>query len=245
MPATKEIRTQIKSIGNTKKITKAMEMVAASKMRRAQERRLSSQPYAERIRAVIGHLANARPEYEPAYMKTRAAYRVGFIVVSSDRGLCGGLNNNLFKRTMEAMSSWKHKNVEMDLCLIGQKAESFFKRFGGNIVGNVNHLGDAPQLVDLIGTVKVMLDAYTEGRIDRLFIVSNKFVNTMTQSPVVEQLLPFPPQKKWNAHINGIIYMSLIHSIYWIYYPSVMWKHRFIKVWWKILRVNKLHVWWR
>lgn len=196
MPATKEIRTQIKSIGNTKKITKAMEMVAASKMRRAQERMFSSKPYAERIRSVIGHLAHARPEYEPVYMRTRAAYRVGFIVVSSDRGLCGGLNNNLFKRTIEAMSSWRQKNVEIDLCLIGSKAEVFFKRLGGNIVGHVNHLGDAPALTDLIGTVKVMLDAYATGQIDRLFVVSNKFVNTMTQEPQVQQLLPFPPAEE-------------------------------------------------
>ncbi len=196
MPATKEIRTQIKSIGNTQKITKAMEMVAASKMRRAQERMLTSRPYAERIRAVIGHLAHARPEYEPVYLRTRAAYRVGFIIVSSDRGLCGGLNHNLFKRAIEAMSSWQQKNVEIDLCLIGQKAESFFKRLGGSIVGNVTHLGDTPQIIDLIGTVKVMLDAYAEGRIDRLFIVSNKLINTMTQQPQVQQLLPFPPAEE-------------------------------------------------
>jgi F-type H+-transporting ATPase subunit gamma len=193
MASTKEIRTKIKSIGNTRKITKAMEMVAASKMRRAQDRMLASQPYAARIRSVIGHLANARPEYEPIYMRVRPAYRVGFIIVSSDRGLCGGLNNNLFKVTIEAMQQWKNKNVEVDLCLIGQKAESFFKRLGGQIVGHVSHLGDSPEMNDLIGTVKVMLDAYSEGRIDRLFIVSNKFINTMTQEATVQQLLPFPP----------------------------------------------------
>ncbi|MFA6036558.1 MAG: F0F1 ATP synthase subunit gamma [Legionellales bacterium] len=196
MASTKEIRTKIKSIGNTRKITKAMKMVAASKMRRAQDRMLASQPYAQRIRSVIGHLAHARPEYEPVYMRTRPAYRVGYIIVSSDRGLCGGLNNNLFKAVLESMSSWKNKNVEIDLCLIGQKAESFFKRLGGNIVGHVSHLGDAPQMSDLIGTVKVMLDAYANGNIDRLFIVSNKFINTMTQEPVVQQLLPFPPAEE-------------------------------------------------
>ncbi len=193
MASTKEIRTKIKSIGNTRKITKAMEMVAASKMRRAQDRMLASQPYADRIRSVIGHLANARPEYEPIYMRVRPAYRVGYIIVSSDRGLCGGLNNNLFKATIESMLEWRNKNVEVDLCLIGQKAESFFKRVGGQIVGHVSHLGDSPQMNDLIGTVKVMLDAYSEGRIDRLFIVSNKFINTMTQEATVQQLLPFPP----------------------------------------------------
>jgi F-type H+-transporting ATPase subunit gamma len=196
MASTKEIRTKIKSIGNTRKITKAMEMVAASKMRRAQDRMLASQPYAQRIRAVIGHLAHARPEYEPVFLRTRAAHRVGYIIVSSDRGLCGGLNNNLFKVMLESMVSWKNKNVEIDLCLIGQKAEGFFKRLGGNIVSHVNHLGDSPQISDLIGSVKTMLDAYTEGTIDRLFIVSNKFINTMTQEPTVQQLLPFPPAEE-------------------------------------------------
>lgn len=196
MASTKEIRTKIKSIGNTKKITKAMEMVAASKMRRAQDKMLTSQPYAERIRSVIGHLANARPEYVPVYMRVRPAYRVGYIIVASDRGLCGGLNNNLFKAVVESMNQWKKKNVEIDLCIIGQKAEGFFKRMGGNIVAQASHLGDSPQMTDLIGTVKVMLDAYSNGTIDRLFIVSNKFVNTMTQQPTVQQLLPFPPAEE-------------------------------------------------
>jgi len=186
----KEIRTKIKSIQNTQKITRAMEMVAASKMRKAQERMSAARPYATKIRNVIGHLAHAQPEYKHPYLNEREVKRVGFIVISSDRGLCGGLNSNLFKHTMRAMKEWHEKNVEIDVCTIGKKSAVYFKRVKANITGQVVNLGDKPRIDDLIGTVKVMLDAFDEGKIDRLFIVYNDFVNTMTQSPNVEQLLP-------------------------------------------------------
>ena len=190
MAGAKEIRTQISSIKSTQKITSAMEMVAASKMRKAQERRETSRPYAERIRQVVGHIAHANAEYTHTYMSEREAKRVGFIIVSTDRGLCGGLNINLFKTAVQEMSGWKDKGVEIDLCLIGSKAVSFFRNYGGNVVAAMTHIGDAPNVGDLIGGVKVMLDSYEDGTIDRLFIVHSEFVNTMTQSPRSQQLLP-------------------------------------------------------
>jgi len=193
MAGAKEIRTKIKSIKNTQKITRAMEMVAASKMRRAQERMQASRPYAERIHEVISHLAKGNPEYHHMYLKQREVKRVGFIVVSTDRGLCGGLNINLFKKVLLAMRDWSKQDVAIDLCVIGTKAEGFFKRVGANLVSHLSHLGDKPAMGSLIGGVKVMLDAYEQGTIDKLFIVSNHFVNTMTQTATVEQLLPFTP----------------------------------------------------
>ena len=200
MAGAKEIRTQIASIKSTQKITSAMEMVAASKMRRAQERRQTSRPYAERIRQVVGHVANANAEYKHNFMLERDAKRVGFIIISTDRGLCGGLNINLFKKTLESMTEWHGKNVEIDLCLIGNKGVSFFRNYGGNVVAAMTHIGDAPNIADLIGGVKVMLDSYDEGRIDRLFLVNNQFINTMTQKPVVEQLLPLVPDEDKSLH---------------------------------------------
>jgi F-type H+-transporting ATPase subunit gamma len=190
MAAGKEIRTKISSIRSTQKITSAMQMVAASKMRRAQDRMRLGKPYARRMRAVVGHIANAAPEYQHMYMKQRDVRRVGFLVVSTDRGLCGGLNINLFKRTVRAMKEWADQGVEIDLSLIGAKAAAFFNSYGGNVVAAVRDVGETPSLADLIGSVKTMLDAYSSGRIDRLFLVSNEFVNTMVQNPVVEQLLP-------------------------------------------------------
>ena len=172
-----------------------MELVAASKMRRAQERMLLGKPYAERMRAVIGHIANAHSEYRHQYLEERAVKRVGFIIISTDRGLCGGLNINLFKATVRAMKGWQEQGAEIDLCTIGAKAATFFGGLGGNIVATIRDLGDAPSAADLIGSVKVMLDAYDEGRIDRLFLVGNTFVNTMTQKPEVHQLLPLLPEK--------------------------------------------------
>ncbi len=194
MAVGKEIRTKIKSVQSTRKITRAMEMVAASKMRRAQEQMAAARPYALKMRNVISHLAHAHPEYKHTYLQDREVKRVGYIVVSSDRGLCGGLNNNLFKNALINMKDWSGKNVQMDACAIGQKALSFFRRVGGNVTSQVTHLGDRPRIEKLIGTVKVMLDAFNAGKIDRLFIVSNVFVNTMTQKPTVEQLLPIKAQ---------------------------------------------------
>ncbi len=191
MAVGKEIRTQIKSIENTKKITRAMEMVAASKMRKAQDRMASSRPYAEKMRQVIAHLAHAHPEYKHPYLEEREQVkRVGFIIVSSDRGLCGGLNNNLFRKVLKDMKAWEEKGAEVNLGIIGQKANSFFRGIGGNITSQVANLGDAPHINDIVGAVKVMLDAYDNGEIDRLFVVHNNFVNTMTQDPQVSQLLP-------------------------------------------------------
>lgn len=196
MAGAKEIRTQIKSIKNTQKITRAMEMVAASKMRGAQQRMQAARPYADKIRQVIGHLARANPEYQHPFMAARPEKRVGYIVVSSDRGLAGGLNSNLFRQVIAAVAKDREQGLELDLVTIGNKAIQFFKRFGGNVVAQASHLGDAPHLTDLIGTVKVMLDAYREGRIDRLVICYNRFVNTMTQAPTVEQILPLPPAEE-------------------------------------------------
>ncbi|MBE0510246.1 MAG: F0F1 ATP synthase subunit gamma [Chromatiales bacterium] len=190
MASGKEIRSKIKSVQNTQKITRAMEMVAASKMRKAQDRMSATRPYAENIRRVIGHLAMAHPEYTHSYMREREVKRVGIIVISTDRGLCGGLNTNLFKAGLGVMREWKDKGIDVDVCSIGSKGLGFFKRVGGKIVAEVSGLGDAPRLEELLGSVKVMLDAYDNGEIDRLFVVYNQFVNTMTQKPTVEQLLP-------------------------------------------------------
>jgi F-type H+-transporting ATPase subunit gamma len=193
MAGAKEIRTQIGSVKNTQKVTKALEMVSASKIRKSQDRMSASRPYSSKIRSVIGHLGQANPEVPHPYLVEREAKRVGFIVVSTDRGLCGGLNINLFKLSLNEMRGWQEKGCELDLCLIGQKATQFFRRYGGNVVAQASHLGDKPRLADLIGTVKIMLDAYKDGKIDRLFIVYNDFINTMSQKPAVLRLLPVEP----------------------------------------------------
>ena len=190
MAGAKEIRTKIASIKGTQKITKAMEMVAASKMRRAQERMLATRPYAEKIQNVVSHLSHAHPEYHHPYLEKREAKRVGLIIISTDRGLCGGLNINLFKSVIAAMKEWDAEGLDIDLTLIGTKSNGFFKRLGGNITATASHLGDAPSIVELIGTVKVMLDSYEAGGIDRLYLAHNEFENTMSQNPVVKQLIP-------------------------------------------------------
>ena len=193
MAVGKEVKTKISSIKSTQKITSAMEMVAASKMRRAQERRAVGKPYAIRIRSVVGQIAKAVSEYKHVYMEQREIKRVGYIIISTDRGLCGGLNTNLFKQAIKSMKDWSDKGVSNDLCVVGNKAAGFFGGFGGNIVATVKDLGDAPTQNDLIGGIKVMLDAYEAGTIDQLYLVSNEFVNTMTQTPLIEQLLPLKP----------------------------------------------------
>ena len=195
MASGKEIRAQIKSISNTRKITSAMEMVAASKMRKAQDRMASSRPYAEKILAVIHHLAQANPEYHHPYLQKRDVKRVGFIVVSSDRGLCGGLNNNLFRDVLRRMRELQDQGVEIDICTIGQKASNFFSRLG-TLKAQVTHLGDAPEIADIIGTVKCMLSAYDNGELDQTYVVFNRFVNTMTQQPTFEQLLPIATEEE-------------------------------------------------
>jgi F-type H+-transporting ATPase subunit gamma len=190
MAVGKEIRTKIASIKNTQKITRAMEMVAASKMRKTKDRMQATRPYSKKIGKIIKHLAQANPEYKHPYLVVRDVKRVGIILVSSDRGLCGGLNSNLFRKTLSRLLEWDNANIEVDVCTIGTKAFGFFGNLKVNLVGQVSKLGDAPHLSDIVGVIKIMLDAYLEGRIDELYIVSNEFVNTMTQRPTVEQLLP-------------------------------------------------------
>jgi F-type H+-transporting ATPase subunit gamma len=190
MANAKEIRTQIKSIRNTAKITKAMEMVAAAKMRKAQDRMAASRPYAERIRTVIGHLMHARPDYRHPFMLEREARRVGYIIVSTDRGLCGGLNANMFRRVLRELREWRDQGIEVELCLIGRKAAQFFRRLDVNIVATLQDLGDVPRVGDLVGAIQVMLNGYSEGTLDRVFLVHNEFVNTMSQKPEVVTLLP-------------------------------------------------------
>ena len=198
MAAGKEIRSKISSIQNTQKITSAMEMVAASKMRRAQERMQVGKPYARRIRAVMGHLANANPEHRHLFMGQREVTRVGYIVVATDRGLCGGLNINLFKATIQSMQQWHEAGKEVELSLVGAKAAAFFNSYGGNVVSAVRNMGEEPAVADLIGGVKTMLDSYTEGRLDKLYLAGNEFFNTMTQNPHIQQLLPLEPEDDEN-----------------------------------------------
>ena len=190
MAVGKEIRTKIASIKNTQKITRAMEMVAASKMRKTKDRMQATRPYSVKIGQIIKHLAQANPEYKHTFLVPRDVKRVGVIVVSSDRGLCGGLNSNLFRKTLAELMQWENTNIEVDICTIGSKAFGFFSNLKVNLVGQVSKLGDAPHLHDIVGIIKIMLDAYEVGTIDQLYVVSNEFVNTMTQRPTIEQLLP-------------------------------------------------------
>ncbi|MBA2648442.1 MAG: F0F1 ATP synthase subunit gamma [Legionella sp.] len=211
MAGAKEIRTKISSIKKTRKITRAMEMVAASKMRKTQERMRASKPYASKIYDVVKHIARANSEYRHPFMEVRDIKRVGIIVVTSDRGLCGGLNSNLLRETIRAIRQWKEKGHEVDVSVIGRKGQAFFKRVGGNILGSVDQLGDTPGVKDLIGIVKIMVDAFYQGRLDALHIVYNEFVNTMTQRPQVIQLLPLPKSVEDDA---------LAHHWDYIYEPD-------------------------
>ena len=193
MPSPKEIRGKIKSVKNTQKITRAMEKVAMSKMRRASERMQHARPYAEKIRRTMGHLTQANPDYKHPFMVEREVKRVGYIIVSTDRGLCGGLNTNLFRAVVRAVAEWRAKGVEAEFAVIGNKGLGFFKRVGGKVTAQVAHLGDRPHVEQLLGLVKVATDAYREAGVDRVFLVYNQFVNTMTQKPTVHQLLPVEP----------------------------------------------------
>jgi F-type H+-transporting ATPase subunit gamma len=195
MAVGREIKKKIGSVQNTQKITSAMQMVAASKMRRTQERMRQGKPYSEKIRSVIGHLANSNPEYRHTYMVPREVKRIGYIVVSSDKGLCGGLNVNLFRALVRDMAQWHNQGVESDLGVIGNKASRFFRSIGGNVLAELTDVGETPTLSSLIGGIKVMLDVYEAGQIDRLFVISNEFVNTMTQTPVIRQLLPLEAEQ--------------------------------------------------
>ncbi len=214
MSGAKEIRTQIKSVNNTQKITTAMEMVAASKMRGAQQRMQAALPYAEKMRQVIGHLAQANPEYQhPFLVRHDEVSRVGYIIVSSDRGLCGGLNNNLFRAVIRELRDHEKAGQEARLCTVGSKAIQFFSRLSAPIVAEVSQLGDTPHLQDLIGTIKVMMDQYAEGELDRVVICYNRFVNTMTQTPTTEQILPLPPTESETIRDRA-------HSWDYVYEPS-------------------------
>jgi F-type H+-transporting ATPase subunit gamma len=230
MPGVKEIRIKIASFKSTQKITKAMEMVAASKMRKAQERMRATRPYAEKIRRVIGHLRHANPDFKHPYLIEREPKSVGFIVISTDRGLAGGLNVNLFKATLAAMREWQQQGADVSMCLIGSKGVQFFRRLGNvKTLATVTHLGDRPHVADLIGTVKVMLDLYKEGKLDRLFLVHNVFVNTMSQKPVVRQLLPVVTededklQKLWD-YIYEPAAADLLESVLMRYIESQVYQ---------------------
>ncbi len=190
MAVGKEIRSKIGSIKNTQKITRAMEMVAASKMRKTKDRMLATRPYSKKIGQIIKHLAQANPEYKHPFLVERQVKRVGVIVISSDRGLCGGLNSNLFRKTLTQITQWDKANIEVDICTIGTKAFGFFGNLKTNLLGQVSKLGDTPHQHDIIGIIKIMLDAYQQGQIDELHVVYNEFVNTMTQKPTIEKLLP-------------------------------------------------------
>ena len=192
MAVGKEIKTKIASVQNTQKITNAMEMVAASKMRKAQDSMAASRPYATNIRNVIGHIALGNLEYRHPYMEERETKRVGYIVVSTDRGLCGGLNINLFKKVLADAAQQQAAGAEVEFAVVGSKATSFFNNMGAKVTAQISGLGDNPSVTDLVGSVKVMLKAYDDGEIDKLFVVYNKFVNTMTQQPTIDQLLPLP-----------------------------------------------------
>jgi len=190
MAVGKEIRSKITSVKNTQKITKAMEMVAGSKLRRTQDRMAASRPYAERIRMVIGHLSEANPDYRHPFLHAREVKRVGYIIITTDRGLCGSLNVNLFRTLLNDMREWQKKDVEVDVCVVGAKGIAFFRRLKTNVVAATSHLGDAPTVADLIGTITAMTDSYQQCTIDRLFLVHNVFVNTMSQVPEISTLLP-------------------------------------------------------
>jgi F-type H+-transporting ATPase subunit gamma len=236
MAGAKEIRTKIKSIKSTQKITKAMEMVAASKMRKAQERMKAARPYAAKIRNVISHLAHAHTEYRSPGLIERDLKRIGLIVVSTDRGLCGGLNTNLFKATIQSMQQWRERGIEIDVCTIGTKAFQFFRRLRGNVVAHVSHLGDSPRFEDVLGPVKVMVDAFDEGRVDAIYLVYNEFVNTMSQKPRIERLMPITaevqdaaPSHRWDyiyepdpkdliemllrRYSESVVYQSLVENV--------------------------------
>ncbi|PZO65433.1 MAG: F0F1 ATP synthase subunit gamma [Pseudoxanthomonas suwonensis] len=196
MAGGREIKTKIKSVQNTRKVTRALEMVSASKIRKAQERMKASRPYAQAMKQVIGHLAQANSDFQHPYLTERTSVkRVGYIIVSSDRGLAGGLNNNLFRKLLAEFRSWQEQGVEVDLVTIGQKASVFFRRIKVNMLATVTHLGDTPTVERLVGVIKVMLDAYESGSVDRVFLAYNDFVNTMTQRAAFDQLLPLPPSE--------------------------------------------------
>jgi F-type H+-transporting ATPase subunit gamma len=232
MPGTKEIRMKIRSVQNTRKITKAMEMVAASKMRRAQERMRAARPYSEKIRNVAAHISHANPEYRHPYLVERdTVKRIGIIVISTDKGLCGALNTNLLRMVLNQYKEWRAEGEEVDVCCIGNKAFSFMQRLGTNILAQVTNMGDRPHLERLIGAVKVMLDGYAADRFDRLMLFYTRFINTMRQEPVLEQLLPLTgerlgaPEGSWDyiyePEAKGVLDHVLMRYVETLIYQAV------------------------
>jgi len=235
MASGKEIRGKIASVKNTQKITKAMEMVAASKLRRTQQRMEASRPYAERIRTVIGHLSQANPDYRHPFLVSREIKRVGYIIVSTDRGLCGSLNVNMFRKTLGELRRVQKEGIEADLCLIGAKGMAFFRRLKTNIVSATSHVGEVPKVADLVGAITSMTSAYERGEIDRLYLVHSVYVNTMSQSPEITTLLPVEPmdagelQSHWdyiyepsagdlldnvlNRYIESQVYRAVVENV--------------------------------
>ena len=201
MAGGREIKTKIKSVQNTRKVTRALEMVSASKIRKAQDRMKQSRPYARAMKQVIGHLAQANSEFQhPFLVERKETKRVGYLIVSSDRGLAGGLNNNMFRKLLGEIRKWQEQGVEVDVVTVGQKASVFFRRVKVEMLASVTHLGDIPRLEQLVGVVKVMLDAYSSGKVDKVFLTYNDFVNTMTQRAAFDQLLPLPASEQQVAH---------------------------------------------
>jgi F-type H+-transporting ATPase subunit gamma len=230
MAGTKEIRTKIKSVQNTRKVTRALEMVSASKIRRAQDKMRASRPYARLMRQVIGHIAKANGDYKhPFMMERKDVTRVGYVVISTDRGLCGGLNSTLFRKLIAEIRTHQQNGVEVDIVAIGQKAATFFRRIKVNLVGSVTHLGENPQVAQLIGIIKVMLDGFTEGKLDRVFLCYNDFVNTMVQKASTDQLLPLPASETLEtAHDWDYIYepnaVEVLDSVLTRYIESLVYQ---------------------
>ena len=233
MAGGREIKTKIKSVQNTRKVTRALEMVSASKIRKAQDRMKASRPYARAMKQVVGHLAQANSEFHHPYLEERKEIkRIGYVIVSSDRGLAGGLNNNLFRKLLIEIRDWQAKGVEVDVVTIGQKATVFFRRIKVGMLASVTHLGDTPRVDQLIGVIKVMLDAYTAGSVDKVFLVYNDFVNTMTQRAAFDQLLPLPPSETavaehdwdyiYEPSAQGVLEHVLTRYIESLVYQAVM-----------------------
>ena len=246
MAGGREIKSKIKSVQNTRKVTRALEMVSASKIRKAQERMKASRPYARLMRQVIGHIAKANTDYVHPYMVQRQdVKRVGYIVISTDRGLCGGLNSNLFRKLIGEIRKWQEQGVEVDIVAVGQKANTFFRRLKVNMVASVTHMGEKPQLEQLIGVIRVMLDAYEAGTLDRVNVAYNDFVNTMVQKASIDALLPLPPSDSLETrHDWDYIYEpsapSVLNDVL-----SAMWSRWCIRRCWRTSLRNRRRAWWQ
>ncbi len=230
MASSQEIRSQIASIQNTQKITKAMEMVAASKMKKAQDQMTRARPYADKISNVIAHLAQAHPEYSSEFFNQREVKKKGYIIISSDRGLCGGLNNNLFKLIVETIEDDKKKNIKPAFSLIGSKATSFFQRMGGDVMAQTAQLGDKPKIEQVLGLIKSTIDSFISGEIDEVYIVYNKFLNTVSQDPKMQKVLPIKAEEKDNDYDHYWDYLyepdaeTVLESLFTRYIESLVYR---------------------